>query len=197
MQQQQQRQQQQASQPAAAGVSSMLGSAGSWLTAAGRWATGSSRADSEQQGIAGSSSSGSTATGLPNGSCITGSCPLCQREAREQAAEAAPATCSSQQFAHDPFAWRRLLWGLLGRRRPTARAWFVQHYGMCPHCPSRELWQLISRTLRSYLWVPPDTDAVQWQLSAPPVATHVGASRGQQLLQYARALNRAFLEVRK
>jgi hypothetical protein len=37
----------------------------------------------------------------------------------------------------DPYMWRRLVWGLLGKLKPTSRDWYVQHYGMCPHCPSR------------------------------------------------------------
>jgi hypothetical protein len=37
----------------------------------------------------------------------------------------------------DPFMWRRLMWGLLGKLKPTAQDWYVQYYSMCPHCPNR------------------------------------------------------------
>jgi hypothetical protein len=79
-------------------------------------------------------------------------CPLCEQEPQEQlattdaaaaaadspaAAAAASAACKPLGGCRDPFMWRRLVWQLLGRLMPTAQAWYMQHYGMCPHCPDR------------------------------------------------------------
>ncbi|WIA41745.1 hypothetical protein OEZ86_009088 [Tetradesmus obliquus] len=60
--------------------------------------------------------------------------------------------------AGTPSCGGRLLWGLLGRLKPTAQAWYVQYYGMCPHCPERRLWQLVSHSLGQCLWLPLNAD---------------------------------------
>jgi hypothetical protein len=88
------------------------------------------------------------------GSSTGNGCPLCQQEQQEQlgtaahaaaaaaaaadstvdvnsaaagaASAAASSPCSPAGGVRDPFMWRRLMWGLLGRLKPTARDWYVQ-----------------------------------------------------------------------
>jgi hypothetical protein len=98
-----------------------------------------------------------------------------------------------QQAWRDAFGWRRLVWGLLGRIKPSAQAWYVQQYGMCPHCPDGKLWNAVSRSLRRHLWVPPDADVMKWQLSGPYCPSSWREKQARMMLQYARALNAAFL----
>ncbi|WIA41744.1 hypothetical protein OEZ86_009087 [Tetradesmus obliquus] len=98
-----------------------------------------------------------------------------------------------QQAWRDAFGWRRLLWGLLGRIKPTAQAWYVQYYGMCPHCPDHKLWAAVCRSVMRHLWVPPGADAVAWQLSGPYCPLHIARQEQQaRMALYARALNAAF-----
>ncbi|WIA21457.1 hypothetical protein OEZ85_000664 [Tetradesmus obliquus] len=110
-----------------------------------------------------------------------------------QDAAAAAGGVLSLQAWRDAFGWRRLLWGLLGRLKPTAQAWYVQYYGMCSHCPDHKLWAAVCGSLMRHLWVPPGADAVAWQLSGahcPPRSAW--PEQPGRMAQYARALNAAF-----
>jgi hypothetical protein len=208
MQQQQQQQQQGAAQEpmqsAAAAAGGMLTSVSSWISRKTQWATSSSSSSQQAPDINAAGSSTSAAAG----------CPLCAQEQQAQAAaaasaggdssssataipsEAPAAACyipgSPQQAWRDPFMWRRLLWGLLGRLKPTAQAWYVQHYAMCPHCADVLLWDSVARSIRRHLWLPPDADAVKWQLSGPFCLPIYKEQQSRMVVQYARALNEAF-----
>jgi hypothetical protein len=197
---QQQRQQQgaaQESEQAAAAGDGMLSLVSSWISRKTQWATSSS---SSSQQVADSQSAGS--------SSAASGCPLCAQE--QQAAAAAGDTSSatastaeppiaacyipgsSQQAWRDSFMWRRLMWGLLGKLKPTAQAWYVQYYGMCPHCADYKLWGAVARSLRRHLWLPPDADAIKWQLSGRFCLQHCSEQQCRLMVQYARALNEAF-----
>jgi hypothetical protein len=215
--QQQQRQPSPAKEPVQAAVvaGGMLSSVSSWLSRTTQWASSSS---SSSQQVADSNAADKPQA--DGDSHAAHGCPLCAQEQQQQqaaAADAAPSDSSPaaaslpadsppssstpsaacfipnnpQQAWRDPFSWRRLVWGLLGRLKPTAQAWYVQHYGMCPHCPDQQLWSAVARSLRRHLWVPQSADALQWQLSGPYVLPHCRDKEGQ-MLQYARALNLAF-----
>jgi hypothetical protein len=198
--QQQQRQQQGAareSEQAAAAGGGMLSSVSSWISRKTQWAT--------------SSSTQQTADSAAADSSAFGGCPLCAQEQQAPAAAAAAgdtstatasttepplAACyipnSPQHAWKDPFMWRRLVWGLLGRQKPTARDWYVQYYGMCPHTDDHQLWGAVARSVRRHLWLPRDADAVQWQLSGRYCLPHTSEQQNRMMVQYARALNEAF-----
>jgi hypothetical protein len=91
----------------------------------------------------GSSSSNSTGAASDDG-CFNASCTLCQLEKRQQQeqqrASAGSSSNSSSAAARvdvgDPFMWRRLMWGLFGRVKPSAQRLYAAEQGMCPHSDS-------------------------------------------------------------
>ncbi|KAF6253356.1 hypothetical protein COO60DRAFT_427608 [Scenedesmus sp. NREL 46B-D3] len=91
---------------------------------------------------AGSSSGGSAKDAAGDGR-FCASCKLCRAELQlqqqQQHASAGRSSSSSSSCApspvstDDPFMWRRLIWGLMGRVKPAARRLYAAEKGMCPH----------------------------------------------------------------
>jgi hypothetical protein len=89
----------------------------------------------------GGSSSGTVAETDADGS-FCGSCKLCQEELQQQqqqqqqraSAKRSSSSAGAQPLdTADPFMWRRLMWGLLGRIKPSARKLYAAEKHMCPH----------------------------------------------------------------
>jgi hypothetical protein len=109
-------------------------------------------------------------------------CPVCKAEAAGQTAiqlfkshtssssssstsSTSPGSSSQQAAAglygalpvpwSDPFMMRRLLWDLLGKLKPTAQAWFREHWFMCPHRLDIVAWHAVVLSLARHIWAPP------------------------------------------
>jgi hypothetical protein len=100
----------------------------------------------------------------------------------------------------DPFMMRRLLWDLLGKLKPTAQAWFMDH-GMCPHNPLRHDWCLVALSLARHIWAPAGTWGAysldQMNLMLPARARNprgAGDSYRLQRAMFARELNLGFAQ---
>jgi hypothetical protein len=101
-----------------------------------------------------SGSSSSSGVGTQGGDaagdgCFCATCKLCQAELRrqqerqEQQQESDYSSSSSGSSAApvdpaDPFMWRRMLWGLLGSIKPSARRLWAAEKGMCPHADNKQ-----------------------------------------------------------
>eukprot|EP00775_Hariotina_reticulata_P005261 gene5261-5496_t len=100
----------------------------------------------------------------------------------------------------DHYLFRRLLWQLLGRIKPTAQAWFAE-LGICPHLHSETVWHMIAASIARHIWTPPTVDrrlqylAVPLQLSSRlPSSTLVATpKRRDALLQTAAAISQSCL----
>eukprot|EP00775_Hariotina_reticulata_P005260 gene5260-5495_t len=90
-------------------------------------------------------------------------CELC-----EEAREAGDYNRSSVHVPYSswPVDWqdhclfRRLLWQLLGRIKPTAQAWFAE-LGICPHSQHTMVWHMIAASIARHIWTPPHIDKQQ------------------------------------
>jgi hypothetical protein len=94
-----------------------------------------------------------------------------------------------------PFLWRRLLWGLLGRVAPRARAVLEDQAGMCPHSSDKQLWHWAFEMLQQNLVVLADPRVAA--LASIGLDAPTGHVLGRERTVYARALNRAFETVRR
>ncbi|WIA21453.1 hypothetical protein OEZ85_000661 [Tetradesmus obliquus] len=153
-------------------------------------------------GAAGSSSSSSSDGAAVDDASFRAGCKLCQLEKQQQQQQHASAGSSSSTAeqpgdAADPFMWRRLLWRLVGRIKPTARRLFAAEKGMCPHSDNTYMWHELISSLKLHLWVAPGDEAGLGRLllCKPTLEAHLLAQpRSFFVRHFARAANLAFAQ---
>jgi hypothetical protein len=153
------------------------------------------------------------------------SCPVCKAEeagqpsiqlmeAHSSSSNSSSGSTGSQAAAglygslpvswSDPFMMRRLLWDLLGKLKPTAQAWFREHFNMCPHRLDIVAWHAVMLSLARHIWAPPgdwgaEHEAQMWLLLPSRIrdawyreGSPHEAARAAARKHYAWALNTAF-----
>ncbi|WIA41743.1 hypothetical protein OEZ86_009086 [Tetradesmus obliquus] len=150
-----------------------------------------------------SSSSSSDGAAVDDESFRAG-CKLCQLEKQQQQQQHASAGSSSSSStaeqpgdAADPFMWRRLMWRLAGRIKPTAQRLFAADRGMCPHSDNTYMWHELISSLKLHLWVAPGDEAGLGRLllCKPTLEAHLLAQpRSFFVRHFARAANLAFTQ---